>query len=129
MKANVQYNDFKGTVAADISDGLGGAGGDNIEGLAKYFNLDEERFTPIGISLYGTNGFSVSILCIDKEQSTNEKEHIVSMSCDVEDENEIIDILFKRLHIVLHDRFDNKYPNLDYDEEVRYSDFHETDEE
>lgn len=27
MKANVQYNDFKGTVSADISDALGGAGG------------------------------------------------------------------------------------------------------
>ncbi len=129
MKANVQYNDFKGTAAADISDGLGGAGGDDMKGLAKFFDLDEERFTPIGISLYGTNGFSVSILCVDKEQSTDEKEHIVSMSYDVENEGEIIDILFKRLHIVLHDKFDNKYPNLDYDEEVRYSDFHETDDE
>ena len=51
------------------------------------------------------------------------------MSCDVEDKKDIIDILFKRLNIVLHDKFDNKYPNLDYDEEVNYSDFHETDEE
>lgn len=127
MKANVQYNDFKGTAAADISDGLGGAG--DMKGLAKFFDLDEDRFTPIGISLYGTNGFSVSILCVDKEQSTEEKEHIVSMSYDVENKGEIIDFLFKRLHIVLHDKFDNKYPNLDYDEEISYSDFHETDDE
>lgn len=90
--------------------------------------MDENRFEPIGISLYGVNGFSVSLLCVDKEQSTEEKEHIVSMSCDVENENEILDILFKRLHIILHDRFDNKYPDMDYDEEVRYSDFHEEEE-
>ncbi len=128
MKANVQYNDFKGTVSADISDGLGGPDSDNIKGLAKLFNLDENRFEPIGISLYGVNGFSVSLLCVDKEKSTEEKEHVVSMSCDVENENEIVDILFKRLHIVLHDRFDNKYPDMDYDEEVRYSDFHEEEE-
>lgn len=129
MKANVQYNDFKGTASADISDALGGVGGDDMKGLAKFFNLDENRFTPIGISLYGTNGFNVSILCVDKEQTTPEKEHIVSMSYDVENERELIDVLFKRLHIVLHDKFDNKYPELDYDEEVRYTDFHETDEE
>lgn len=129
MKASVQYNDFIGTVAGDISDGLGGLGGDNINGLAKYFNLNEERFTPIGISIYGTDGFGISLICVDKERSTEAKEYIVNMSCEVEDEKEILDILFKRLHIVLYDRFDNKYPNLDYDQEVSFSEFHETEEE
>jgi hypothetical protein len=129
MKASTQYNDFKGTVSADISDAFGGPGGDDIKSLARFFDLNFERFEPIGISLYGTDGFSVALLCVDKERSTEEKEHIVSMSCEVEDEKEIIDILFKRLHIVLHNRFDDKYPNLDYDEEVNFSDFHETEEE
>ncbi|WP_209405800.1 hypothetical protein [Pseudozobellia sp. WGM2] len=129
MKASTQYNDFKGTVSADISDAFGGPKGDDIKSLARFFDLNFERFEPIGISLYGTDGFSVSLLCVDKERSTEEKEHIVSMSCEVEDEKEIIDILFKRLHIVLHNRFDDKYPNLDYDEEVNFSDFHETEEE
>tara|TARA_R110002033_G_scaffold139940_1_gene178879 strand:- start:816 stop:1205 length:390 start_codon:yes stop_codon:yes gene_type:complete len=129
MKANVQYNDFKGTASADISDFLGGAGGDDVEGLSKYFDLNYDRFKPVGISIYGTENFGISLFCVDKEKSTEEKEHIVKMSCDVEDKKDIIDILFKRLNIVLHDKFDNKYPNLDYDEEVNYSDFHETDEE
>jgi len=129
MKASTQYSDFKGTVAADISDAFGGPGGDDIKSLARFFDLNMDRFEPIGISLYGTDGFSVSLLCVDKERSTEEKEHIVSMSCEIEDEKEIIDILFKRLHIVLHNKFDDKYPNLDYDEEVRYSDFHETNDE
>ncbi len=44
-------------------------------------------------------------------------------------EREIIGRLFKRLHIVFHDKFDNKYSELNYDEEVRYTDFHETEDE
>ena len=129
MKADVQYNDFKGTVSADISDALGGIGGDDLESIGRYFNLNAERFKIVGLSLYGTDGFYVSLICVDKERSTDQREHVVSMSCDIDDEKEILDILFKRLHIVLHDKFDDKYPNLKYDEEVNFSDFHETEGE
>ena len=129
MKSNVQYNDFRGTVAADISDALGGVGGDDLKGLVKYFNLDEDRFKIVGLSIYGTDNFYISLICVDKEKSTEEKEHIVSMSYDIEDEKDILNILFKRLHIVLHDKFDEKYANIKYDEEVRYSDFHKTEDE
>jgi hypothetical protein len=125
MKAQVQYNDFEGTVAADISDGLGGVHGDDLESIGKYFNLDENKFKIVGISIYGTNEFSISLICIDIERSTDKKEHIVSMSCEVDDEKEILDILFKRLHIVLYDKFDDKYVNMDYDSEVRFSDYHD----
>lgn len=125
MKAQVQYNDFEGTTAADISDGLGGVHGDDLERIGKYFNLDENRFKIVGISIYGTNEFSISLICIDIERSTDKKEHIVSMLCEVDDEKEILDILFKRLHIVLYDRFDDKYVNMDYDSEVRFSDYHD----
>jgi hypothetical protein len=93
------------------------------------FNLNAERFKIVGLSLYGPDGFYVSLICVDKEKSTEQKEHMVSMSCDIDNEKEILDILFKRLHIVLHDKFDDKYPNLNYDEEVNFSDFHETEEE
>ncbi|WP_420386706.1 hypothetical protein [Roseivirga sp.] len=130
MKASVQYNDFKGTVAADISDFLGGpSNGDDLRSIGKYFNLNEDRFTIVGLSVYGTTNFYVSLICVDKERSSEEKEHIVSMSYDIENEREILGILFKRLHIVLHDRYDSKYPSLEYDEEVRFSDFHETEED
>lgn len=129
MKAHVQYNDFHGTVAADISDGLGGVNGDDLKSIGKFFNLDENRFKIVGISIYGTNEFSISLICIDNERSTDEKEHIVSMHCEVDDEKEILDILFKRLHIVLYDKFDDKYLNMDYVSEVRFSDFHNKKEE
>jgi len=127
MKASVQYTDFKGTAAADISDALGGFSGDDISGLAKYFNLDETRFTPVGLTIYGTENFYVSLLCVDKERSNDEKEYIVKMSCQAG--KDVLDRLFKRLQVVLYDKFDEKYPKLDYDEEARYEDFHETDEE
>ncbi|MDN3582420.1 hypothetical protein [Mucilaginibacter flavus] len=127
MKADVQYNDFKGTAAADISDFLGSKFGDNLESFGRYFKLDLERFKVIGISIYGTENFYISLFCVDKQKSTTVKEHIVSMSIDVDDKKEILDFLFKRLHVVLHSRFDEKYPNLRYDEEIDYSDFHEID--
>jgi hypothetical protein len=127
MKADVQYNDFVGTAAADISDLLGSKYGDNLESFGTYFRIDESRFKVIGISIYGTAPFYISLLCIDKIKSTDTKEHLVKMSVNVEDKKEILEFLFKRLHIVLHSKFDKKHPNLDYDEEIRYSDFHETD--
>lgn len=128
MKADAQYNDFIGSAAADISDFLGSKYGDDLESFGKYFKIDETRFTVIGISIYGTDSFYISFLCVDKQKSTAEKEHLVSMSIDIENEKEILDFLFKRLHIVLHSKFDNKYPDMKIDEEVRYSDFHESEE-
>jgi hypothetical protein len=129
MKADVGYNDFEGKVAADISDLLGGPGSDDLKAIGKYFNLDEDRFVVVALSIYGTGGFFVSLVCVDKEKSTPDKEHIVSMSCEIENEKEILGILFKQLHIVLYDKSDKKYPKLKYDKEVRYSDFHESGEE
>jgi len=128
MIASTHYDDFKGTVSADIAGTLRDADGDKMKKLATFFDLNLERFEPIGISLFGTSGFSVSLICVDKEKSTKEKEHIVSMFCEVENEKEIIEILFQRFHIVLHNRFDKKYPNLDFNEEVNYNDVHETEE-
>ena|SRR5690554_397395 len=129
MKANVQYNDFIGTAAADISDNLGSKYGNHLDSFGKYFNLDGERFKVIGISIFGTDSFQISLMCIDKQRSTKYEEYIVKMSMPLENEKDILDFLFKRLNIVLHYKFDKKYEDLDYDEEVRYSDFHETENE
>ena len=126
MKADVQYNDFNGSVAADISDALSKYAGDTLKSIGRYFKLDEKRFEIIGLSIYGTDDFSISLLCVDKQKSNDTKEHIVSMMYDLGDDKENLDILFKRLHIVLHQKFDEKYPDLSYNEEVRFSDFHDT---
>ncbi len=128
MKAKTQYNDFLGTVAADISDGLA-TGGDDLNSIAKYFKLDRDRFKIVGLSIYGTENFRVSLICVDNQRSTEEKEHIVKMSLEIEDEKEILDIIFKRLNIVLHNQFEREYIEKDYDEEARFSDFHNNPEE
>lgn len=124
MKAEVSYNDFKGSVAADISDALSRYAGDTLKSIGRYFKLDEGRFEIVGISIYGTEEFSISLLCVDKNKSSADKEHIVSMMYDIDDDRKNLDTLFKRLHIVLHQRFDDKYPELNYTEEIRFSDFH-----
>ena len=129
MKADVQYNDLKGTVAADISDFLGGPGSDDLKSIGQHFGLNHERFEIIGLSIYGTSDFFISLICIDKERSDENNEHIVSMSVEHKEGNDILDSLFKRLHIVLHNKFDHKYHKIDYTEEVNFSDFHETEEE
>jgi hypothetical protein len=129
MKADVQYNDFVGTAAADISDFLGSKYGDSLESFGKYFKLDLNRFEVIGLSIYGTENHYISLLCVDKMKTTAEKEHITSLSVNIKDDKEFLNFLFKRLHIVLHSRFDNKYPNMDYDEEANFEDYHEKEEE
>jgi hypothetical protein len=126
MRASVQYGDFKGTVEADISDHLHGAGLDTI---AKHFKLDTERFKIVGLSIYGTDEFDVSFLCIDLQESTAEKEVIVNLSMSTLDNPITLDVLFKRLHIVLHNRFDDKYlnPTLEYDKELTLDEDEEED--
>lgn len=124
MKASTQYDDLIGTVSADISDHLGGPGYDKVKAIAKYFNLDEERFEIKGISFYGTEKRYVSLVCIDKERSDSNTDFIVKLSVPIEDDREIFSILFKRLHIVLHDKFDRDFDSKDYDEESNFSDFH-----
>jgi hypothetical protein len=129
MKADVQYNDFRGFAAADIADHLGGPAGDNLSSLAKRFKLDQNRFKIIGLSLYGLSKPSISLICVDNEKSRDGQEHIVSMFYDVEGDDPKLEDIFKRLNIVLHDKRDDQYSKLDYVEEVSFSDLHEQSEE
>lgn len=120
MKAKTQYTDLFGTSAADIADIT--TQSNDLTQLANFFKIDQERFNVIGISVYGTEDFYVSFICIDKEKSTEKKEHIVKMHIDEEYED-ILNLLFKRLEIVLYGKFDDKYPKIEEYEEVRLSDY------
>jgi len=120
MKADASYNDLVGTVAADIADTT--TMHNELSELGILFKLDKNRFTLIGLSLYGTKSISLSLLCIDKQKSTGDKEHIVSIMVD-RDEKNILEKLFKRLHIVLYKKYDEKYSELNISEEARLSDF------
>ena len=120
MKARTQYTDLFGTSAADIADIT--TQSNDLSQLANFFKIDQERFKVVGISVYGTEDFYVSFICIDKEKSTEDKEHIVKLHIDKEYEN-ILSLLFKRLDIVLYEKYDEKYQLLDDYEEVNLSDF------
>ena len=74
MTANVLYNDFIGTVAADISDLIAVKFGGNLESIGKYFEIDDKRFSVIGISIDGTAEFTLSLICVDKVKTSFEKE-------------------------------------------------------
>lgn len=98
MIAKVQYNDLRGTAAADITDF-------SLNSLEKYLtdhfeNYDTERYFCVGCRLYlgGQISKTVSIrfICLDKE------EHKYVYLCPVDDMSyEEAFSLFKRFDIVL----------------------------
>jgi len=69
MKASVQYNDFRGTAAADISDFY-------MNSLQKYLedtyqSYDGERYSCIGCTLWITdrNIVRMRFVCFDKQEN------------------------------------------------------------
>lgn len=114
MKTEVKYNDLMGSISVDISDIFGGTSANALMKIADYFKLDSERFNLIGISIRSNN--SLELRCIDKVKSKNKKEYIVDLNIDLQNQN-VFDVLFKRIHISLHSKYDDKYldPNLKSD--------------
>jgi hypothetical protein len=104
MKPSVQYNDRIGHASADIE-------GINYDRIAQQCNLGE-RYTIIGISLYGTNEISVSLLCRDNEESTEENEVLVHIhpSIDLKVNN-----VLERLNVTINITNNAKYDSPDLD--------------
>ncbi|MCS4237724.1 hypothetical protein M2306_002226 [Myroides gitamensis] len=127
MKAKVQYNDFKGTVAADISDMIAVNKGNYISSIGEYFGVDQERFRVVGVSLQGIQDFELTMLCVDKEKSTPFKDHLVKMQFDLdaEGQKQMLGLLFKRLNVVLFDSGEENLDSDNYDEIVNYADHHQ----
>lgn len=120
MKASVQYEDFIGTAAADISDHS------NLNDFLSKHGVDTTRYEAIGASFYSgySHYISVSIICIDNEQSTANKKHIVKLRFESKIEiNEFFD-LFKRLEVVIT----NSYQDSEIDESIIIDDRVETEE-
>ena len=68
MKACVQYNDYLGTAAADISDHI------NLRDYLTQKGVDTDRYEPIGAEFYhGERFFNASIICIDSQSETPDK--------------------------------------------------------
>ena len=101
MKASVQYGDFKGTSAADISDH------ENLEAAAERIGIDTTRYKPIGVSFYSgyENFFSCSVLVLDQTKSTEAEPHIMEISTELSRDDFFA--MFKRFKVVLLRRFTN----------------------
>ena len=114
MKADVQYNDFKGTAAADISDHT------SLEDFLNDRGIDVVRFTAIGAEFYSgySDFFSASILCVDNEKSVEQKKHIVSMEFEITKDDFFE--LFKRFNVVITDPFGG-YDELEIDELITFN--------
>lgn len=105
MKASTQYNDFIGTAAADISDHI------NLEGFLNSRGVDTDRYTPIGANFYHgyADFFSASIICIDSNQSTDEKPYIVQLHFEGDFSHIDFFNLFKRFDVLItknHEHFE-----------------------
>ena len=109
MKPSVQYNDKIGHATADVA-------GIDFNQIAEQCNLGE-RYTIIGISLYGTEEINVSLICRDNEESTDEKEVLVDVYPSVD--LAVSDVL-ERLNVTINISNNAKYdnPELDTDREV-----------
>ena len=105
-EASVQYNDFKGTSAADISDFS------SLEDFATSVGLDNTIFIPQGISLYcGYDDYvSVSLLCEDARNDNK----LISISLSQMPISHFLN-QFKRLHVML---FKTYYVPSDEIEEI-----------
>lgn len=94
MKASVQYNDYRGTVAADISDYA------LLSDYLKDRGVDVDRYEPIGVRFYSgySEYVSVNFICID-HQSDERKAVTLKFEKNLS-ALEFLD-LFKRLEIIL----------------------------
>ena len=119
MIANTQYTDMTGTVAVDISDLT--TRSNNLNELATFFKIDQKKFKAVGISVHGTEDFYISFICVDIERSSKNKEHLTEINIESTRED-ILSLLFKRLHFVLYEKSDAKYRNMKVDDEINISD-------
>lgn len=114
MKPSVQYNDRIGHASADIA-------GIDYNQIARRCNLGE-RYTIIGVSLYGTRDINVSLLCVDNEESTPQNEVLVHVypSADLP-----VSSVIERLNVVINITNDRRYddPELDTVREVTLEDY------
>lgn len=112
MKAQVQYNDFKGTVAADISDHT------NLIEYLKDRGVDTEKYTPVGIDFYSSdygldkNAVYFSIICEDINTGK-----LVKIKDEEDQTFQDFIRLFKRFHVLLSQ---SKYLEYDLQDEPIY---------
>jgi hypothetical protein len=95
MKASVQYDDFRGTSAADISDQ------ESLSAAAKRLGIDTSRYRPVGVEFYSRyhDEFGGFILALDQDQSSEGRPHVVEIKLGVTRADFFS--MFKRINVIL----------------------------
>lgn len=107
MKASVQYNDYLGTAAADISDWI------KLDEYLEQKGVDTNHYEAIGAEFFhGERSFWASIICIDKESKTPNKAVRISFEKGLSEEEFFS--LFKRFEVVITKKYGN-YQDLEVD--------------
>ena len=123
MEARTQYTDLRGFAAADVS-GRISQQANCLADVAEYLKLDTNKLELVGLSFYGVVNRSISLICVDKERSTEEKEYLVTVMIDREgDERVDIRDVIERLHVLVFDKRDERYLDQEIDREMRLSDY------
>lgn len=95
MKADVQYNDYIGTAAADMSD----FDCNSILSYLKQKDINDDRYEFLGISFYASGdagGASFDFICRDKEDGT-----VKNFAFEKEQSVDEFLKFFKRFNVVL----------------------------
>jgi hypothetical protein len=117
MKAQVQYNDFVGTAAADISDHS------DLQKLLASRKVAVTRFEAVGASFYSgyNHNFIASIICLDRLNSTVNQPHLVDISFEVDFARDEFFNLFKRFKVIITNKA-RALEDFDISEEITLDD-------
>lgn len=112
MNTTTPYEDMQGFVSADITDSTEM---NMLHSLAENYGIDTEKYKVIGLTTYGTEDLILTFLCIDNQQSTDDRKHITSIN--IKDGVEFSD-LFKNMSIVLFSKYHQSLSGCEIDEEI-----------
>jgi hypothetical protein len=123
MKAQVQYDDFVGTAAADISDYS------DLQKLLVSRKVDVTRYEAVGASFYSgyNHNFIASIICLDRLNSTVDQPHLVDISFEVDFARDEFFNLFKRFKVIITNKA-RALEDFDISEEITLDDRSSPDE-
>lgn len=111
LKASTQYNDYRGTSAAD------GRDWNSLEDYLKKKGLDTERYTPVGAEFYSGEGnyFNVRFICKDSEIS---EKKLVTIGFEKEISKDEFFSIFKRFNVIVTWCKGSDYSNWDLDDDT-----------
>ncbi len=112
MEANVKYNNYKGTAAADWNDKK--LTDFNLDECLKSSKVDLERYEKVGYKIITGVGkaFGLSVILLDKNRT--DRKYLIEMYLKDVKIDDLFDI-FKRFEVVLYDT-NNDYSNTEINE-------------